>query len=114
MNRKVCFWNGVLAGVILAIGLVCLVLDRIFEYPYSYSLWGLGWLLLGGVSLWAALRERRREAPRDLQWLFTGGAYLLLALAWLGRGALLWGLGWLALAAVSAVRGVRRLRGEPT
>lgn len=112
-------WNFVFAGLFLVIGTVCLWMGRRREYDFHMAAWGLCWLALAAGTLCLALRERRREVPRNLQPLALGLAYALLAGAHLeqglgtGRGFHVGaGICWLALAAVWLVRAVRSGREE--
>lgn len=116
-NIKESLWNLGYAGVFLAAGGVCIWLDRRREYDFHMAAWGLGWLALGAGTLCLALRERRREAPRDLQPLVLGLAYVLLAGASWERGLRTdsgfyvgAGICWLALAALWLLRAVRQFR----
>lgn len=112
-------WNFVFAGLFLVIGAVCLWMGRRREYDFHMTAWGLCWLALGAGTLCLALRERRREVPRDLQPLVLGLAYVLLAGPHLEQGLgtgsgfhVVAGVCWLVLAAVWLVRAVRNERKE--
>ncbi|MCI8803107.1 MAG: hypothetical protein HFG01_07195 [Oscillibacter sp.] len=110
-------WNYGFAGLFGTIGLLCLWLDRRREYDFHMAAWGLGWLALGAGTLCLALRERRREVPRDLQPLALGLAYALISGPHLEQGLgtgsgfhVAAGICWLALAALWLLRAVRQFR----